>query len=272
MKEVVTEPEPPRNSVYQKSDVIKQLTEKIEKMEEMQCFKFEHNILFPILLGINSETPERDYFISEDKEFLRELNTFLGLFELTIPIRSYSQVSRHLYLLTLKIQHYKYSLLEINKYLEAPWVQSNPCIFSFYRYIEWKKEQQANVKDPIDQTYLNDLIHKKIIFLIGELLFNPDDSFNTDAQLTECVNQLTQFCLDSLEDTFDERRKKLYYTLVGFQIKEEWYVRMLGDYLSFLIDNHNYECVAQIFAQTGKGSSTSATRLEQSATSTENTK
>lgn len=203
---------------------------------------------------------------------MRELNTFLGLFELTIPIRSYSQVSRHLHLLTLKIQHYKYSLLEINKYLEAPWVQSNPCIFSFYRYIEWKKEQQANVKDPIDQTYLNDLIHKKIIFLIGELLFNPDDSFNTDAQLTECVNQLTQFCLDSLEDTFDERRKELYYTLVGFQIKEEWYVRMLGDYLSFLIDNHNYECVAQIFAQTGKGSSASATRLEQSATSTENTK
>lgn len=122
MKEVVTEPELPRNSVYQKSDVIKQLTEKIEKMEEMQCFKFEHNILFPILLGINSETSERDYFISEDKDFLRELNTFLGLFELTVPIRSYSQVSRHLYLLTLKIQHYKYSLLEINKYLEAPWV------------------------------------------------------------------------------------------------------------------------------------------------------
>lgn len=141
MKEVVAEPEPPRNSVYKKSDIIKQLTEKIEKMEEMQCFKFEHNILFPILLGINSETTERDYFISEDKEFLRELNTFLGLFELTVPIRSYSQVSRHLYLLTLKIQHYKYSLLEINKYLEAPWVQSNPCIFSFYRYIEWKKEQ-----------------------------------------------------------------------------------------------------------------------------------
>ena len=59
------------------------------------------------------------------------------------------------------------------------------------------------------------------------------------------MSQLTQFCLDSLENTFDERRKELYYTLMGFQIKEEWYVRMLGDYLSFLIDNHNYECVAR---------------------------
>lgn len=45
---------------------------------------------------------------------------------------------------------------------------------------------------------------------------------------------------------------------------------MLGDYLSFLIDNHNYECVAQIFVQAGKGSSASATRVEQSV-STENT-